>query len=160
MIQQHDVFGETTPNLLNVIARKGPVSPDQLGIRATQHVKAIANASGVKRTFTNKKNQQQAQQQQQQQQQQQLQQQEVTSIVSSPQITHAIPQAQIIQTQPAQTGARTVDISFAPATVHPEMTKMPPGFSIFQVAYFFVLVGKGGGGEDMIFIFKQTIYNY
>ena len=138
LIENHGVFGDQTPNLLNVIARKGPLSPDQLGIRATQHVKAIASASGVqKRTYTTKKgNQQQLQQQQQQQQQHQLQQHEVTSIVTTGgQTLHTIPQAQIVQAQPNQ--ARAVDISFAPANVHPEMSKMPAGFSIFQVGSSF-----------------------
>lgn len=141
MIENHGVFGDQTPNLLNVIARKGPLSPDQLGIRATQHVKAIANASGVKRTYTAKKGQQQQQlqlqqQQQQLQQQQQIQlhqqhqQHEVASLVTSGAQTVQIPQAQIVQ---AQQGQRAVDISFAPANVHPEMSKMPAGFSIFQV---------------------------
>jgi len=133
LIENHGVFGDQTPNLLNVIARKGPLSPDQLGIRATQHVKAIASASGVqKRTYTTKKGNQQQLQQQQQQQQHQLQQHEVTSIVTTGgQTLHTIPQAQIVQAQPNQ--ARAVDISFAPANVHPEMSKMPAGFSIFQV---------------------------
>ena len=133
LIENHGVFGDQTPNLLNVIARKGPLSPDQLGIRATQHVKAIASASGVqKRTYTTKKANQHQLQQQQQQQQHQLQQHEVTSIVTTGgQTLHTIPQAQIVQAQPNQ--ARSVDISFAPANVHPEMSKMPAGFSIFQV---------------------------
>lgn len=137
LIENHGVFGDQTPNLLNVIARKGPLSPDQLGIRATQHVKAIANASGVQKRAYAKKGQQQQQQVQQQHQQLQLHQQhqqhDVTSIVSTgAQALHAIPQAQIVQAQPGQ-GARSVDISFAPANVHPEMSKMPAGFSIFQV---------------------------
>jgi len=138
IIENHGVFGDQTPNLLNVIARKGPLSPDQLGIRATQHVKAIANASGVKRTYTTKKGHQHQQQQQQQQvqqqiqlhQQQQQQQHEVASLVTTGAQTVHINQAQIVQ---AQQGQRAVDISFAPTNVHPEMSKMPAGFSIFQV---------------------------
>ena len=142
IIENHGVFGDQTPNLLNVIARKGPLSPDQLGIRATQHVKAIANASGVKRTYTTKKGHQHQQQQQQQQvqqqiqlhqQQQQQQQHEVASLVTTGAQTVHINQAQIVQ---AQQGQRAVDISFAPTNVHPEMSKMPAGFSIFQVFIF------------------------
>jgi hypothetical protein len=93
-----------------------------------------------KRTYTTKKaNQQHQLQQQQQQQQHQLQQHEVTSIVTTGgQTLHTIPQAQIVQAQPNQ--ARAVDISFAPANVHPEMSKMPAGFSIFQVNFSCVIL--------------------
>jgi len=127
----HVVFGDQTTQLLNMIAKKGPLSPEQLGIVPSQaqpdHLftnpevaKALANPD-VRRAFSNpdvvkafaitsppKKN----------------------TTLTEPMTTSA-PMANVVQTTQVMT-SRGVDITCTSA-VHPELTKLPPGFSIFPI---------------------------
>jgi len=122
----HGVFGDQTHQLLNMIAKKGPLTPEQLGIAAptAQHdllnpevAKALSNPEIV-RAFHNP---------------------EVVkafALGSPPKHNAARPvsttasMANVVQTPQAM--SRSVDITCTP-TVPAELAKLPPGFSIFPV---------------------------
>jgi len=138
----HGVFGDQTTQtttLLNMIAKRGPLSPEQLGLVTTQaanseHIftnpevaKAFANPE-VRRAFSNpevvkafaitsppKKSTTATN----------------VSEPAAPAATTATTMANVVHTTQAMT-SRGVDITCTPA-VHPELTKMPSGFTIFPI---------------------------
>jgi len=116
----HGIFGDQTSHLLNMIAKHGPLPPEQLGMapplseplfRNPDVTKALSNPEIV-RAFSNP---------------------DVVKAfaMSSPQKR---PHFSAPHQPPSQNApARGPDIANSPA-VPPELSKLPPGFSIFPVA--------------------------
>ena len=127
----HVVFGDQTTQLLNMIAKKGPLSPEQLGmcppppstenilrnpevaeaLRNPEIVRAFQNPDVIKAfglTSPPKK-------------------QTVASIATTAGMSNAIHTSSQVQSI-----SRSVDITCTPA-VPPELTKLPAGFTIFPV---------------------------
>lgn len=130
----HGVFGDQTTQLLNMIAKKGPLSPEQLGMVPAQQpstsntilsnpevAKALANPEIV-RAFQNPNVV------------------KAFALTSPPKrppattvtTTVAAGMNSAVQTTQALVSTPRVDITCTPA-VPPELTKLPPGFSIFPV---------------------------
>ena len=119
----HGVFGDQTTQLLNMIAKKGPLSPEQLGLVPPQSDNILSNP-------------------------------EVAKALSNPEIVRAFSNPDVVKafalsppkrgvnavtagmnaqtTQAHAVSSRGVDITCTPAVPH-ELTKLPPGFSIFPV---------------------------
>ena len=126
----HGVFGDQTHQLLNMMAKKGPLAPEQLGISTPaanssqgdllnpEVAKALSNPEIV-RAFHNP---------------------EVVkafALGSPPKHNAAARPASTTTTMPntvqtTQAMSRSVDITCTP-TVPAELAKLPPGFSIFPV---------------------------
>ena len=127
----HGVFGDQTTQLLNMIAKKGPLSPEQLGmcpqpssneiilrnpdvaeaLRNPEIVRAFQNPDVIKAfglTSPPKK-------------------QTVSSIATTASMANHIQTSTQVQSV-----SRSVDITCTPA-VPPELTKLPAGFTIFPV---------------------------
>lgn len=153
----HGVFGDQNPvHLLNMIARKGPLTPEQLGMHVPPPNPDIFTHPDVKQALANP---------------------DVVRAFQNPQIVKAFalssPQKrpQFSQPPPATAGphpppappiSQPQPVSRGPdlantANVPPELSKLPPGFSIFPVVPSSaadktqpaaVVQMNGGGGEQ------------
>jgi len=131
----HGVFGDQTTELLNMIAKKGPLSPEQLGMCPPPQQPSTSTPNNI---LTNP---------------------DVAKALANPEIVRAFQNPNVVKAfaltsppkrTPTSTVAATVtamntvvhttqavstprvDITCTPA-VPPELTKLPPGFSIFPV---------------------------
>jgi len=126
----HGVFGDQTTHLLNMIAKHGPLPPEQLGMSPSLNEPLFRNPD-VTKALSNP---------------------EIVRAFSNPDVVKAFamtsPQKRPQFSAPHQTPGsqnapvRGPDIANS-AAVPPELSKLPPGFSIFPVV---PKDSQGGGG--------------
>ena len=143
----HGVFGDQTNQLLRMIAQKGPISPDQLGMAQAPPAEQVFANPEVARALSNP---------------------DIVRAFSNPEVVKAfalsppkksatspggssLSQATLTTVQAAALPAvtRGPDIANSPS-VPPELSKLPSGFSIFPV------VASSGSGQVVAGTSQET----
>ena len=143
----HGVFGDQTNQLLRMIAQKGPLSPEQLGMGQTAPTEQVFANPEVARALSNP---------------------DIVRAFSNPEVVKAfalsppkksatspggssISQATLTTVQAAVPAVtRGPDIANSPS-VPPELSKLPSGFSIFPV------VASSGSGQVVAGTSQETV---
>ncbi len=130
---RHGVFGDQTTQLLNMIAKKGPLSPQQLGMGGAapppemlanpEVAKALANPDVV-RAFSN------------------------PDVVKAFALGSPTKRSGAPPTSSAAAGQMQHVPAVSGASVPPELSKLPPGFSIFPVVPAAMAAGQEKGGHQ------------